>query len=187
MNVLPQTAELEKLEPVKDYKQRLQELSPRHKEALSLIAQGVKRGEVASICGFTPEYVTWVVRQEICKEYLQEIQDVVDFRLSAMTSESVDTIQDVMKVGTSDERLKAAKLQLETVGRVGSGRNNAPVANVAPDHFSQLADRLVSLLESTREGKTYESHQTLEAEVSEGEFISVPSPSSQDSHTANQP
>lgn len=124
---------------------KLQKLGPRHKEVLALVAQGLGRTEIGAIVGFEPEYISWIVRQEVCQEYLNEMTAVVEYRLQAMTGESVDTIADVMRTGAADDRLKAAKLQLEAVGRIGSdahqGRSIAP-----PDRLQQLADRLVGLL-----------------------------------------
>lgn len=130
---------------------KLLKLSPKHREALALVAQGVARSDIALAVGYEPEYISWLVKQDVCQQYLQEMIAVVDFRLQAMTTESVDTIADVMKFGSSDERLKAAKLQLEAVGRVGSGKQNQMATTVAPDHLQQLADRLVGLLKSSRQ------------------------------------
>lgn len=136
----------------------LQKLSPKHKEALSLVAQGLSRTDVAAIAGYTPEYISWLVRQDVCREYLAEMMAIVDFRLEAMTGESVDAIQEVLRDGAPEDRLKAAKLQLEAIGRVGAGKNAQPNAPLHPDHLNQLADRLVSLLKSSRvsAGVTYD-------------------------------
>jgi hypothetical protein len=138
---------------------QLQKLSPKHKEVLSLIAQGVARGEVAEITEFTPEYISWLLRQEVCQGYLQEIREYVDFRLHAMTGESVDAIQDTLRNGASDDRLKAAKLQLETVGVIGSGKLAPQVRESTSDHLAVLATRLVELLH-TSHGKVYDGQST---------------------------
>jgi hypothetical protein len=128
---------------------RLSKLGPRHKEVLALVAQGLGRSEVGAIVGYEPEYISWLVRQEVCQQYLGEMMAVVDYRLQAMTEESVDVIADVMKNGANDDRLKAAKLQLEATGRVGIGAlaNHQPAS---PDRLQQLADRLVGLLRNHR-------------------------------------
>ena len=151
-------------------KVQLQKLSQQHKDVMSLIAKGVGRQEVASIVGFTPEYVTWLCRQAVCQEYLQGIIAVVDFRLQAMTQDSVEAIHDVLKNGAPDARMKAAKLQLEAVGKIGAGKNAAQLHPTAPDHLQQLADRLVNLLKSSQPSTgatTYESeiHEVEDAEV----------------------
>ncbi len=136
---------------------KLQKLGPKHREVLSLVAQGLSRVEIAEIVGFEPEYISWLVRQDVCKQYLQEMIAVVDFRLQTMTVESVDVIADIMKCGTSDEKLKAAKLQLEAVGRVGAGKGSGLQPLAQPDHLQQLADRLVGLLKSSQGGSVYEN------------------------------
>ena len=138
--------------PVTETNSRLVRLSSKHKDALSLVAQGVSRNDIAQALGYEPQYISWLVKQDVCQEYLREMIAVVDFRLQAMTVESVDTISDVMKNGNSDERLKAAKLQMEAVGRVGSGKQNLLPATQAPDHLQQLASRLVDLLKSSKQG-----------------------------------
>ena len=135
---------------------KLAKLTNKHKEALSLVAQGLSRREIGSVVGFATDYISWLCRQEVSKQYLQEMMDVVEFRVQSMTLDSVDTIADVMKCGTSDERLKAAKLQLEVVGRVGAGKNQGQTATVAPDHLKTLADRLVGMLRASKEGVTYD-------------------------------
>ena len=142
----------------------LQKLSATHKQALSLVAQGVDRATVGEACGFVPEYISWLVRQPVCQEYLAGMRAIVDYQLEAMTSESVSVIRDVMQTGANDDRLKAAKLQLEAVGRVGGG-NKVMVhttPNTGEDHLERLANRLVSLLSGTKvvydrqEGMVYE-------------------------------
>ena len=147
----------------------LQKLSQSHKDVLSLLAQGVSRQEVSGITGYTPEYISKLCRQQICKDYLQEMIAVVDFRLQAMTIESVDAIQDVLKNGANDDRIRAAKLQLEAVGKIGAGKNAANIDHGAPDHLQQLADRLVNLLKSsqpTQGAVTYENDPTSQASQS---------------------
>ena len=125
---------------------KLAKLGPRHKEVLALVAQGLGRSEIGAIVGYEPEYISWLVRQEVCQEYLSEMNAVVDFRLQAMTGDSVETIADVMRNGASDERIKAAKLQLEAVGRVGPGSANANRASGGVDRLVVLAERLTALL-----------------------------------------
>lgn len=130
---------------------KLQKLSPMHKQALSLVAQGVDRSTVAEACGFVPEYITWLLRQDVCQEYLAEMRQLVDFQLETMTQDSVDTIRDVMRTGSSDERLKAAKLQMEAVGRVGNRRPETSAPTGAEERLSKLAERLVGLLKHQNE------------------------------------
>lgn len=129
---------------------QLQKLAPWHKDVLSLAAQGVDRRTIGAQCDCTPEYVTWLLKQSVCQEYLQEMAQIVDFRLAVMTERSVDVISDVMQEGTNEDRLKAAKLQLETVGRIGRNISTPQTAN-QPDRLEQLAQRLVVLLQTNRE------------------------------------
>lgn len=129
------------IEPIK-----LLKLGPKHREVLALVAQGLGRVEIGAIVGYEPEYISWLVRQEVCQQYLEEMNAVVEFRLQSMTEESVDTIYDVMRNGASDDRIKAAKLQLEATGRIGTNAVGGRQAVGGPDRLQQLAERLVSLL-----------------------------------------
>ena len=130
---------------------KLQKLSPKHKEVLSLVAQGVRHAEIASLLDFAEDYIPYLLRQEVCKQYLQDMMAVVDHRLTAMTAESVDVIQDVLKCGSHDNQLKAAKLQLEAVGRIGTGKLPQGAGTTAPDYLQVLAGRLIGMLNNARQ------------------------------------
>lgn len=131
---------------------QLQKLSQRHKQVLSLVAQGVERQTVAEATGYTPEYVTWLVRQDVCRDYLREMMELVDIRFVMMTQESANAISDALAEGTYEDRLKAAKLQLEVVGKVGKGASLVHTDQPQGDRLEQLANRLVGLLRQKREG-----------------------------------
>src|SRR5262245_7918384 len=96
---------------------QLKTLSQRHKEALSLLAQGVKRQQVAEITEYTPEYLTWLLRQPLCRAYFQEISEVADARLLAMSDKAVDVLQETLESGSDESKLKAVRLQLGATGR----------------------------------------------------------------------
>ena len=132
----------------------LQKLSPKHKDVLALLAQGVARHEIAKVCDFTPEYVTWLARQPVCQAYLRDMQQFVDTRLLALTERSVDVMAEAMLVGSTDDKLKAAKMQLEATGRLGRERGSVPDGGSAADRLTTLAERLVSLLDNKRMGVT---------------------------------
>lgn len=100
----------------------LKKLQAWHKQVLSLLAQGEDRRTIAQICECTPEYVTFLAKQDVCQDYLRDIQVFVDQRLLALSEKSVDIIADILKDGGNEEKLKAARLQLESVGRVGKER-----------------------------------------------------------------
>ena len=132
----------------------LKELSPRHKQAAALLAQGVQRQIIARVCEFTPEYITMLGRQPLFRAYIKEMSEFTDARLEALFDQSVDVIADTMLTGTEDGRLKAAKLQLEATGRVGRFHTPAP-AQGGSDRLELLAERLVGLLHQQRR-RTYE-------------------------------
>lgn len=122
----------------------LKKLSQKHKQVLSLVAQGLDRQTIGKVVNYVPEYVTWLVRQPVCQEYLREMVGYNDSRLLALTERSVDVISDVMLNGTHEDQLKAAKLQLTAIGKVG--RAQAPVsAKFDEARLERLAERLVSL------------------------------------------
>lgn len=139
----------------------LQKLSPKHKEAMSLLAQGVKRDIVAKICEFTPEYISWLTRQPVCQAYLREMNDFHSARLEAAFEKTVDVITETLEVGTEDGKLKAARLHLEVTGRIG--RNDRQGVAPEGDFLETLAERLVSLQRKVK-GRTYDG-QVMEVEI----------------------
>lgn len=127
----------------------LKKLSPKHQQVAALLAQGVDRRTIASACDFTPEYVTWLTRQPLFREYIKGMSEAVAVRLEALFSKSVDVIEDSMENGNIDEKLKGAKLQLEATGRVGRFQTQVPEGG-GQDRLEQLSTRLLDLLKTQR-------------------------------------
>lgn len=128
---------------------QLQKLSQRHKQVLALLAQGIDRQTIASVVEYEPEYITWLARQPVCQTYLKEMMGYNDARLVALTERSVDVISDVMRDGSNDDKLKAAKLQLTAIGRVGRAQDSGgPIPS--DDRLEKLAERLVALQSNIR-------------------------------------
>lgn len=153
----------------------LKQLSPKHRQVVALLAQGVARDTIAELCEFTPEYITWLHRQPVCQAYLKELMQYADARLIALTERSVDAIAETLNIGSEDGRLKAARLQLEAVGRIGrfrAGDEEAP----GRGELELLAERLVGLLK-TKRGEVYESTsvrtEQSEREVEDATLIAV--------------
>lgn len=129
---------------------QLKKLSPMHRQVLSMVAQGIPRDIIAKQCDIVPEYIPWLLKQPVCKEYYDEIMTVVDARLMGLSEQSVTAISEVLTNGTGDERLKAARLQLESIGRIGS-RSQGAKAPSSDEHLEGLANRLVSLLHDKKQ------------------------------------
>lgn len=130
---------------------QLQKLSPVHKQVLQMVAQGIDRQTIAAACNIVPEYVSWLVKQDVCKEYLQEMRDIVDTQLEMMTTDSVSAIREVLQTGCPADRVRAAKLQMEAVGRIGSrAPTGASASSSAEVRLEQLAARLTGLLTQAR-------------------------------------
>lgn len=127
----------------------LKKLSVRHKEAASLLAQGCRRQEIAAITQFTPEYISFLTRQPLFREYVAEMGRFSEERLKALFDETVEVISDTLRNGTEEGRLKAARLQMEATGRIG--RERAAKSGEGEDEgLNALADRLVQLMRKTR-------------------------------------
>jgi hypothetical protein len=134
----------------------LQNLSPKHKEALSLMAQGVERHLIATITGFDEDYLPFIARQEVAQAWLREVRQFSEAQFQALYATSVSVVADVLTNGTEDGRLKAAKLQLE----YGAPREAAASSN---DRLERLGNRLLKLLE-TQQGRTRDGQAQLVAE-----------------------
>lgn len=127
----------------------LRKLGDRHKIAASLLAQGNRRAEIAAITNYTPEYISFLTRQPLFREYVREMGRFSEERLAALFDEAVDVIADTMRNGTEEGRLKAVRLQMEATGRIGRERAR-PAGDGEGDALGQLADRLVALMRDKR-------------------------------------
>lgn len=149
MQLLQAAGELNQSEPLPPATYQLQEMGVRHREAAALLAQGLDRATIAQVTGYKPEYITWLGRQPIFRAYITEMSMYVDVRLEALFDQSVDVISDQLRNGSGEDKLKAARLQLEATKRIGRGSEGAsPPAS--PDRLDQLAGRLVELLHKER-------------------------------------
>jgi hypothetical protein len=126
----------------------LKKLSPSHKTAAALLAQGVDRRTIAEVTDFTPEYITMLGRQPLFREYIRDMNKFTEARLDALFEKSVDVIHENMMAG-GELGLKAAKLQLEATGRVGRFQTTTPQQG-GEDRLETLAERLVELLHHQR-------------------------------------
>src|SRR5712692_5382312 len=100
------------LVPAESTAWELKALSPKHKQAAALLAQGTSRDVIATFCGWTPEYVTMLGRQPLFQQYIKEMSALVAVRLEAMFDRSVDVIGEAMDSNnTVEDRLRGAKLQ----------------------------------------------------------------------------
>ena len=151
LSSLTSPATLESEEPLElGEKWVLKDLKGKHKNICSLIAQGVQRKQVASICSVTPEYVSMLLRQPLCMEYIAKLNEAVDVQLQAMHGAAVEAIGETLREGNFEDKIKAARLQMEATGRVGP-RVQAQSQPPSADRLEQLADRLLNLLGKQRE------------------------------------
>jgi hypothetical protein len=158
----------QEMEVVAPGKWELKKLTQRHKDICALIAQGIKRQQIASICEVTPEYVTMLARQPKCIQYIQEMNQYAAVQLDAMFVKTVDVINEAMDTGSTEEKLRAARLQLEVTKRIGRPDPSAGQGVVnADERLLTLAERLTGLLAQ----KKAESN---ESEAEDAEFRELP-------------
>lgn len=141
----------------------LKELSPRHKQAMALLAQGTPRQVIAEACDWTPEYITMLAQDPLCLQHLQDISKYVDARFLAMSEKVADVISDTLETGSEKAKLQAVKLQMEATNRIGPERQRGNSGDNG-DKLEVLANRLVTLL-GERQGNTLP-----------GEYVEVPEP-----------
>src|SRR3990172_9141898 len=96
----------------------LKRLSLRHKQAISLVLQGMSRSDAGEATGFVPEYITFLLQQPIAKDYIAHINRAVSTQLEALYGKSVEAIAGGLTASDPDVKLRAAKLQLQTTGRL---------------------------------------------------------------------
>lgn len=139
---------------------KLQNLSKKHQQVAALLAQGLGRGEIATIIDFTPEYVTWLTRDPLFKQYLFEMSEHTEARFEAMFDQVADVVADGMQNGGIDERLKAARLQLEVTGRIGKNDRPSGAMESSLERLQVLAQRLIALQTNVREKVTINGEVT---------------------------
>lgn len=135
---------------------KLQALTDKHKQVASLLTQGLGRTEISQVVEFTPEYVTWLCRDPLFKDYMRGLSEFHEARLEAMFGDVVNVVQDGLQNGTIDERLKAGRLQLEVTGRIGKNERPNQALDNSVERLNTLADRLLALQTKVRGGTTYE-------------------------------
>lgn len=140
----------------------LKQLKPKHFQICGLLAQGFKNVEVAGMTGVTKEYITMLLRQPLIKVELARRAEALGARMELMTEKSVDVIADAMNNGNHTEKLKAARLQSELTGRIGT-RTNVNI-NLTPgeDRLAALAGRLEGLLDNKKGGLYDEAGNPIE-------------------------
>lgn len=125
---------------------QLKKLKTKHKQVLSLIAQGEPRWKVATLCEITPDYVTMLCAMPICQEYLADMTKAAGIQLEAMFVKSVDVISDALHNGDTGDQLKAARLQLEATKRIGRPSDAVPTNTNSEERLLRLAERLTALI-----------------------------------------
>lgn len=147
----------------------LKKLTTKHMEALAYIAQGMQKKQAAARVGFTPEYITMLLRQPLAIDYIRRLNESVAAQLEAMFGQTVHVISEAMENGTHSEKLKAARLQLEATKRIGRS-DNLPTNPVdSESRLMTLSERLVGLLETQRNATAAK-----QLPVIEGEFVPAP-------------
>lgn len=95
----------------------LKRLSGKHKDMIVLSLQGLTRDKVAEYCGCTPEYVTMINKQPLARAYIADLEAHLDLRLRGLYEHSINAISDGLKSPKVSDRLAAASLHLETIGK----------------------------------------------------------------------
>ena len=129
---------------------QLKKLSERHKSICTLLAQGLPRRDVATMTDVHPNYITALLQQPLIIGYIKEMATVSGVQLQAITELRNEAISTILQTGNGTEKLKAARLQAELVGDVGSRGSLNSGLNPAEDRLLKLADRLISLLSHAR-------------------------------------
>jgi len=133
---------------------KLQSLTDKHRQVASLLAQGLGPTEIAELVDFVPQYVTMLTRDPLFKDYLREMSDVAEARHEALFAQTPDVVAAAMRNGSTDEQLKAVRLNLEITGRIGKNERPNAGADSSVERLNTLADRLLGLLGKVRAGQT---------------------------------
>ncbi len=150
---------------------KLQALTDKHKQVASLLAQGLGRSEIAKIVDFVPEYVTWLARDPLFKEYLAGLSAYAEAQHEAIFSMTPAVVSEAMRNGSCDERLRAVRLNLEVTGRIGKGERSSGAIEGSFERLATLAERLLKLQSNVREGVTINGSASIIEANSEGSGV----------------
>lgn len=143
----------------------LKELSPKHKQVCSMLAQGHDRATIAAVVGVTPEYISMLAKQPLVQAYVRDMSAVANLQLEAMFTSAVTAIGDTLRDGNYSDKVKAARLQLEATKRVGSSGSLIHEVVDSNARLTKLAERLLYL----------QGHQAHSSEaIEDGEFSVAP-------------
>lgn len=113
-------------------------LNDKHKAIIALHAQAVRREDISRVCGCTPEFVSMVVRTDLAKAYLAQLEEHTDGRLRQLYGASVDAIDSGLHSDDEEIKLKAARLQLEASGKMkGDQRDNRTAEDLVASILAQ--------------------------------------------------
>lgn len=113
-------------------------LTPKHKQILSLVAQGMKYRDIGSLCKCTPQLIVMLGACSKGQEYLSFIEQQMDIRLRGLYSKSVDAIDDQLSNGSGENKLRAAKLQMQATGKLGKEAEKVDTAEDVIQRIMQL-------------------------------------------------
>jgi len=130
---------------------KLQSLSLKHKQVAGLLAQGLGPLEVCRAMdvegneSFTPQYVTMLTRDPLFKDYLSHLCELAGVQLEALFVQSVEVIREGLQEGRMEDRLRAARLQLEATKRIGKHDRDSASNEDTVNRLARLAERLSNL------------------------------------------
>lgn len=113
-------------------------LTAKHRQMLSLFAQGVSRREIGALCKCAPEYVTMLAATDLGRAYLKEIEEHLDARMRGLYSKTIDAIEDQLDKGTGANKVAAAKLQLQVTGKLGRAQEETETAEDVIQRILQM-------------------------------------------------
>jgi len=150
----------------------MKKLKPKHRDICALLAQGFKNVQIAAVTGVTKEYVSMLQRQPLIKQEIARLCEIAGTRMEALFVQTTEAVADVLANGKDADRMKAARLQMEVTGRVGT--RNSRIADQVPadERLERLAGRLIDLL-GTNRSIAHGDEGTSAAPI-EGEFRQLP-------------
>ena len=134
----------------------LSKLSEVHQQVAALMAQGVRRADIAAVVKLTPEYLNSLTHDPLFKAYMDEMVEFSQRQIEAMFCGTVNAIGDGLMSEDSDTALKAARLQLEVTNRIGRGERTSPTTEDSINRLAKLAERLANLNTTRHTGEFLE-------------------------------
>lgn len=112
-----------------EQKWTLKVLTPRHREIADLLLEGeLDRDQIAAIYKLNRDYISMLKQQPLFREYIEQRYAELDEKFRSLYHSTISAVQDGLNDADTKNRLSAARLYLESHGKMDGGSKTSETA-----------------------------------------------------------